>query len=99
LATQGETDTGTDDLRIVTPLKLATWASRPKRYSASIGDAAATQYTVTHNLNTLDCVVQVFLNSTGASVLVDILRTGVNAVRVDFAVAPALNAYRVVVIA
>lgn len=99
LATQAETDAGTDDARIVTPLKLATWSGKPKRYATSIGDGAATQYTVTHNLNTLDCIVQVFLNSTGASVLVDQLRTGVNAVRIDFAVAPALNAYRVVVIA
>jgi hypothetical protein len=97
LATQAETDAGTDDLRIVTPLKLATYSGRAKRYAASIGDGSATQYTVTHNLNTLDCIVQVFLNSTGASVLVDQLRTGVNAVRIDFAVAPASNAYRVVV--
>jgi hypothetical protein len=99
LATQAETDAGADDLRIVTPLKLKTWSMAPKRYSASIGDGSATQYTVTHNLGTLDCVVQVFANATGASVLVDQTRTTANAVRIDFLSAPTTNAYRVVVLA
>jgi hypothetical protein len=51
LATQAKTDTGTDDLTTVTPLKLKTWASAPKRFQQNVGDGSATQYTVTHNLN------------------------------------------------
>lgn len=100
LATQSETDTGTDDLRIVTPLKLATWASKPKRYQATIGDGSATQIDVTHNLNTRDVVVEVYRNSGNYdTVLCDVGRTTVNAVRLNFAAAPASNALRVVVLA
>lgn len=99
IATQTEVNTGSDDLRFVTPLKLSSWSNKPKRYAVSIGDGSATQYTVTHNLGTLDCIIQVFRNSDGASVLVDQTRTSINAVRIDFAAAPASNAYRVVILA
>jgi hypothetical protein len=99
LATQAETDAGTDDLRIVTPLKLANWSGRIKKVSANIGDGSATTYTVTHNLNSRDVIVRVFLNSGQYDdVEVDVQRTSVNAVALVFASAPATNAYRVVVI-
>jgi hypothetical protein len=100
LATQAETDTGTDDARIVTPLKLATYAGRKFKTASNIGDGAATQYTVTHNFNTYDVHVEVYRNSGNRdSVLVDVERTSVNAVRLTFAAAPTLDAFRVVVIA
>lgn len=99
LATQAETDAGTDDLRIITPLKLANWSGRIKKVSANIGDGSATTYTVTHNLNTRDVIVRVFPNSGEYDdVEVDVQRTSVNAVALVFASAPAVNAYRVVVI-
>ena len=99
IATQAETDTGTDDQRFITPLKLATWAGRLRRVAQTIGDGAATQYTVTHNLNTRDVHVSV-LRTSGAfdEVLVDKEATTVNSVTIRFAAAPALNAFRVVVI-
>ena len=99
IATQAETDTGTDDTRFVTPLKLATYAGRLRRVAQTIGDGSATQYTVTHNLNTRDVHVQVFRTS-GAfdAVLVDMEASTVNSVIVRFAAAPALNAFRVVVV-
>jgi hypothetical protein len=98
IATQAETDTGTDDTRIVTPLKLATWSGRMRRFAQNIGDGSATQYTVTHNLNTNDVQVEVFRNSGNFdSVIVDTERTSVNAVRITFAAAPASNAFRVIV--
>jgi hypothetical protein len=99
IATQGETNTGTDDTTFVTPLKLANWTGRLRRFAQTIGDGSATQYTVTHNLNTEDVQVEIFRTSGNKdTVIVDVDRTSVNAVRVTFAAAPASNAFRVVVI-
>ncbi len=99
LATQAETDAGTDDARIVTPLKLATWAARPRRFSQSIGDGSATQYDVTHGQNSVDCHVEVVRVSDGVSVWCDVTRTSANVVRLNFLVAPTSNQYRVTVVA
>ena len=99
LATQAEVDAGTDDLRIVTPFKLANLAGRIRKVSSSIGDGSATTYSVTHNLNSRDVIVRVFPNSGEYDdVEVDVQRTSVNAVALVFASPPAVNAYRVVVI-
>ena len=99
LATQAETDTGTDDARIVTPLKLATYSGRKLKFSADFGDGSATQYTITHNLNTRDVHVEVYRTSRNFdTILCDVDRTSVNAVRLTFAAAPASNAFRCVVI-
>lgn len=98
LATQAETDAGTDDLRIVTPLKLATWSGRIKKYSASIGDGSATSYTVTHNLASRDVHVTVYNASTYDEVITDVTHATTNTLTIVFASAPGSNAYRVVVI-
>lgn len=99
IATQAETDAGTDDLRFVTPLKLATYSGRIKKFSANIGDAAATSIAVNHNLNSRDCEVEVYRNSGNFdSVLCEVQRTTVNQVTLIFSSAPALNAFRVVVL-
>jgi hypothetical protein len=100
LATQTETDTGTDDLRIVTPFKLANYASRFRTFLATIGDGSATQYDVTHNFGTRDVEVQIW-ETAGSFRRVDagleISAPTINSVRVNFAAAPASGAYRVVV--
>lgn len=98
IATQAETDAGTDDLRIVSPLKLATSPFASKKFNATIGDAAATSIAVNHNLNTRDINAEVYRNSgTFDSVLVEMQRTTVNQITLIFDTAPALNSYRVVI--
>lgn len=67
-----------------------------RKYAVSIGDNSDTSITVTHNLNTLDVMVEVYEISSGETVIADIDRTGVNAIEVIFAVAPTTNQYRVV---
>jgi phage-related tail fiber protein len=100
IATQAETDAGTDDQRIVTPLKLATWSQKVKRYQATIGDGSATQFDVTHNFATRDLIVQVFQNSGNyEQVNCDVALFSTNVVRLNFASAPASNSLRVVVMA
>ena len=103
IATQVETDAGTDDSRIVTPLKLATYLSTYfGGYKTTINVSAAGSYTVTHNLNSLDVQVEVYRESTGETVICDVVRTNVNVVTVTFAwdssVAASLTGnYRVLV--
>lgn len=98
LATQAETDTGTDDARIVTPLKLATWSGRTRKFTASVGDGAATQYDISHNLNTRDVIVQVYRNASPYDhIIVDTSANTVNITRLNFAVAPSVGQFRIVV--
>lgn len=98
LATQIETDTGTDDARIVTPLKLKTSKLFNKTFTANIGDGSATSFNIDHNFNTRLVVVEVFKNSGNYdTVLADVTRPTVNRVTVAFAVAPTAAAYTVVI--
>ncbi|MGH8710130.1 MAG: hypothetical protein ACREVA_02245 [Burkholderiales bacterium] len=99
LATQSETDTGTDDQRIVTPLKLATYANKKLKFTTTVGDGSATQYTITHNLGTRSVLVEVYTNSGNFdTVIVFVERTSTNAVRLTFSSAPTTNQYAVVIL-
>lgn len=96
LATQAETDTGTDALKAVTPATLAAAVWGTRKNNTNIGDGSATSYVVTHNFNTRDVLVEVYRNSGNFdTVLCEVQRTSVNAVTVVFDTAPAANAYRV----
>lgn len=98
IATQAETDAGTDDERIVTPAKLAASPWATKKLAQNIGDGSATSYTVTHNFNTRDVRVEVYRNSGNYdSVLAEVQRTSVNAVTILFDSAPSSNAFRVLI--
>ena len=96
LATQAETNTGTDDQRIVTPLKLANWSGRGLEYTSTIGDGANTQYDVVHNLGSRDLQVLV-REAAGAyrQVMVDVAFFDTNTVRINFGSAPSLNSYSI----
>lgn len=94
IATQAETDAGTDDARAVTPLKLRTSPLSRKFFAQTFGDGSATQYDITHNLGTTDVQVQVYVVATGASVLCDVTRISTTVVRLNFAAAPASNTLR-----
>lgn len=99
LATQSETDGGTDDQRAVTPLKLTNWTGRKLKFAQTIGDGSATSFNVDHAFGTRDVTVGVYRNSGSYDeVIADITRPSVNRVTVTFAVAPASGAYRVVVL-
>lgn len=99
LATQGETDTGTDDTRIVTPLKLTNWSGRKLKATQTIGDASATAFNIDHNFGTRDVAVEVYRNSGNYDkVIVDVTRPTTNRVTVTFASAPGSNAFNVVVL-
>ena len=69
-----------------------------KKVSASVGNASATSFAVTHNLGTSDVVVDVYDNASLDTVECDVVRTNTNTVTVSFASAPTTNAYRVVVV-
>jgi len=98
IATQAETNTGTDDQRIVTPLKLKTLLdNRVGGYAANVGNASATSFALSHSLGTVDVIVQIKDNTNLDLVIADVVITDANTVTVSFASAPALNAYRVII--
>ena len=69
------------------------------KVAKDIGDGTATEFTVTHNLNTQDVVVMVRENKAPfAQVITDIEVTDVNNIKVKFAKAPAQNEYRVIIV-
>lgn len=99
LATQSETDTGTDDLRIITALKLGNWSGRKRKFTQTFGDGSATSFNIDHNFATRDVAVEVYRNSGSYdSVIVDVTRPTTNRVTLTFVSAPSASAFNVVVI-
>lgn len=98
LATQAETDAGTDDLRAVTPLKLKTSPLTHHGFAASFGDGSATSYVITHNLGSLDVSVYVYENGgSKRQVICEIQHTSTNTLTLVFSALVATNALRCLV--
>jgi hypothetical protein len=69
-----------------------------RKYKQTLS-TSATSYTVTHNLNTQDVVVQIYeVASPYQQVFTDVEHTSANVVTIKFAAAPTAGEYRVVVI-
>ena len=69
-----------------------------RKFAQTIGDGSSTSIVVTHNLSTQDVDVSCRDASSNVGVQVDWTANSTSQVTVTFAVAPATNAYRVVVI-
>lgn len=98
VATQAETDAGTVDNAIVTPLKLKNSPFALRTTTVTIGDGSATTFSVTHSFNTFD--VEISVREAGGArrkILVETDTPDVNTARVLFAGAPVASAYRVTV--
>jgi hypothetical protein len=100
IATQAQTDTGTDDTTAITPKKLTNWVSAPKRYQTLIGDGSNTSYTITHNLGTRNVDVNIYRNSGNYDeVDAEIRRTSTSQITIIFSSAPSNNQFGVSVTA
>lgn len=89
-ATVDEAKAGTDGTRFVTPAGIAA-----RTYTTTIGGATSTE--VTHGLNTLAVMVQLYDTSSFDTVHAKVVRNHVNKVTVSFRTAPAAGDITVVV--
>jgi hypothetical protein len=69
-----------------------------RKVTKTIGDGAATSFTIEHGFGTREVMIQVYDAATYDTVIADTVRTDTNNVTVAFSVAPSSNAYVVVVI-
>lgn len=102
IATQAETDAGTDNQRIVTPLKLKNTLgitgslATTLTYNALIG--GSTSIAVTHNIGNQWVQAQVYEVSTKDKVECEIELTSATVTTFKFNIAPAASSLRVVII-
>jgi hypothetical protein len=93
LATSAEALAMSSSTLVVTPSGLAAL-----RYAVTGPASLATSMIVTHNLGSLDVMVEVYETATGASVECDVIRTSTNVVTLGFALPQAINTLRALVI-
>ncbi|MHC1707445.1 MAG: hypothetical protein AB9842_07975 [Bacteroidales bacterium] len=93
LATQAETDAGTDDARIVTPLKLSTYVTNKKltkKYEGTItGNSSDVAFIHTHSLGTKNIITSVREATTDLFVEVQVTANSTTQATFTFNVAPA----------
>lgn len=93
LATSAESLAMSSSTLAVTPSGLAAL-----RYATTGPAALGTSMVVTHNLGTLDVMVQVYEIATGDNIECDMIRTTTNVVTLGFALPQPINTLRVLVI-
>jgi len=93
-ATSSEAEARTDSTVALTPASAANF---PIKKIFTIGDGSAAQIDVTHNLGTKEIISEVRQASDDAVVECDKTNFSTSVVRLNFAVAPAINALKVVV--
>lgn len=96
IATQTETNAGTIDNAAVTPLKLATYTARMRKFSGTFGDTSNTIYDIAHNMGTDVVVAAVYYASTNKLAWCDITLLDSNTIRVTLEAPPGTNALRIV---
>ena len=87
-----------DAVKHITAEERTSWNSRTKKVVASIGDAAAKEFEVAHNLGSEDVMVTVKAADTKEVVFTDVKVKDENTVVVSFGMIPAENEFKVVVI-
>jgi hypothetical protein len=97
-ATQAEAEAGTNNTKVMTPqrVKESILVNAPmKKFTTMIGDGAAKQIVVAHNLNTRDILINLYEGND--LVMADVQITSVNSVTIVFAEAPNAGAIKVVI--
>lgn len=98
LATNAEAIAGTNSTKAVTPLALkAVLDATVGGYAANFGNGSNTSFTITHGLNTQDVTIQVQRVSDRAVVEMETKAASATTVTISCNVAPANNAYRVII--
>jgi hypothetical protein len=82
---------GTQGAGVSTPVLV-------RKVVKTIGNAADTSFTLVHDFDTTDVMVQVYEVATGETVIADTIRTDSDTITITFSSAPASNSYKVVVI-
>lgn len=99
IATQAETNTGTDDTRTITPLKLRNQNFLVQTYTTTIGDGSAVQFDVTHGLGSHK-LIQCTVYETGGTfreVMAEVQHLSNTQTRILYSPAPASGALTVVI--
>ena len=98
-ATKAEFNTHNgDNTRHITSTERTDWNAKTGKYVANIGNGSATEFTVTHNLNTKDLAIGIEEVATGEMVFTDVQKINVNSIKLLFAQAPSSNQYRITVV-
>lgn len=100
LGTQAEVNAGALTNVSVSPATLVAFYNAQvsdSGYSADIGDGTATTLDLAHGLNTKLVLVEIFDNTTGATVYANVLRNTVSNVRVVVKTAPSAAKYKVLI--